>query len=136
MCQTISQALIRGQTASLNLENTSNYRWREPYNCCTARTISINSCTRSTVKYHVTSTAVAVQAARDAIEDEATYVSVLHITPFYSLQVNIKTNTSMTPVDIQHTPRPCRFFLLQRHKLRGHKTMTETHYIHVMLERG
>ena len=29
------------------------------------------------------------------------------------------------PVDIQHTQCPCRFFLLERYKLCGHKTTTE-----------
>ena len=44
-------------------------------------------------------------------------VCVVHIKPFF-LSVNI-----------QHTQCPCRFFLLERYKLCGHKTTTQRYYI-------
>ena len=44
-------------------------------------------------------------------------VCVLHIKPFF------------LPVDIQHTQCSCRFFLLERCKLCGHKPTTQRYYI-------
>ena len=51
-----------------------------------------------------------------------TCVCVLHIKPFFP------------PVDIQHIQCPCRFFLLKRYKLSGHKTTTRRYYYIVMQE--
>ena len=44
-------------------------------------------------------------------------VWVLHIKPFFQ------------PVDIQLTQCPCRFFLLERYKLCGHKTTAQRYYL-------
>ena len=44
-------------------------------------------------------------------------VCVLHIKLFF------------LPVDIQHTQCPCRFLLLERYRLCGHKTTTQRYYI-------
>ena len=44
-------------------------------------------------------------------------VWVLHTKPFFQ------------PVDIEHTQCPCRFFILERYKLCGHKTTTQRYDI-------